>query len=104
MKMGRKKIWKLEFNCTPPFPQPLSLQFGTWEYGYRSSQSTVDLVTVVSDRIARAFNRYWATLTVTMDIFKAFDRVQHSGFLHKFKSYGVSGEISDIWPYFFFSQ
>ena len=29
--------------------------------GFRSSQSTADLLTVVSDRIARAFNRSGAT-------------------------------------------
>ena len=28
-----------------------------FQYGFRSSQSTVDLLTVVSDRIARALNR-----------------------------------------------
>ena len=27
------------------------------QYGFRSSQSTADLLTVVSDRIVRAFNR-----------------------------------------------
>ena len=45
------------------------------EYGFRSSQSTADLLTVVSDRIARAFNRSGATQTVALDIAKAFDRV-----------------------------
>ena len=40
-----------------------------------SSQSTADLVTVVSDRIAMAFNRTGATWAVEFDISKAFDRV-----------------------------
>ena len=31
--------------------------FSDFEYGFRSSQSTADLLTVVSDRIARSFNR-----------------------------------------------
>ena len=35
--------------------------FSDFQYGFRSSQSTSDLLTVVSDRIARAFNRYVAT-------------------------------------------
>ena len=34
------------------------------QYGFRSSRSTVDLLTVVSDIIARAFNRSGATGTV----------------------------------------
>ena len=49
--------------------------FSDFQYGFRSSQSTADLVTVVSDRIARAFNRSGATQTVGLDIAKAFDRV-----------------------------
>ena len=32
-----------------------------FQYGFRSSQSTADLLTVVSDRIAKAFNRSAAT-------------------------------------------
>ena len=31
--------------------------FSDFQYGFRSSQSTADLLTVASDRIARAFNR-----------------------------------------------
>ena len=31
--------------------------FSDFQYGFRSSQSTEDLLTVVSERIARAFNR-----------------------------------------------
>ena len=34
--------------------------FSDFQYGFRSSRSTADLLTVVSDRIARAFNRYGA--------------------------------------------
>ena len=35
--------------------------FSDFQYGFRSSRSTADLLTVVSDRIARAFNRPGAT-------------------------------------------
>ena len=35
--------------------------FSDFQYGFRSSLSTADLLTVVSDRIARAFNRSGAT-------------------------------------------
>ena len=38
------------------------------QYGFRSSQSTAYLLTVVSDRIARAFNRSGATQAVALDI------------------------------------
>ena len=49
--------------------------FSDFQYGFRSSRSTADLLTVVSDRIARAFNRSGPTRTVAVDISKAFDRV-----------------------------
>ena len=64
--------------------------FSDFQYGFRSYRSTVDLLTVVSDRIARAFNRSGATRAMPLDIPKAFGRV---GLLHKLKSYGISGQI-----------
>ena len=66
--------------------------FSDSQYGFRSSRSTADLLTVVSDRIARAFNRSGATRALALDISKAFDRVWHAGLLHKLKSY-LSGQI-----------
>ena len=45
--------------------------FSDFQYGFRSSRSTADLLTVVSDRIARAFNRSGATRAVALDISKA---------------------------------
>ena len=39
------------------------------------SRSTADLVTVVTHRIAMAFNRSEATRGIALDIPKAFDRV-----------------------------
>ena len=67
--------------------------FADFQYGFRSSRSTADLLTVVSDRMARAFNRSGATRAVALDISKAFDRVWHDGLLHKLKSYGISGQV-----------
>ena len=49
--------------------------FSDFQYGLRSSGSTADLLTVVCNRIARAFNRSGATWAVALDISKAFDRV-----------------------------
>ena len=65
--------------------------FSDFQYGFRSSRSTADLLTVVSDKIARAFNRSGATRPVALDISKPFDRVWHASLLHKVKSYGTSG-------------
>ena len=55
--------------------------------------STADILTVVYDRIARAFNRSGGTRAVALDISKAFDKVWHAGLLHKLKPYGISGQI-----------
>ena len=57
--------------------------FCDFQYDFRSSQSTADLLTVVSDGIARAFNRSGVTRAVALDISKAFDIVWHAGLLHK---------------------
>ena len=63
--------------------------FSDFQYGFRSSRSTADLQTVVSDRIARVFNRSGATRAVALDISKAVERVWHAGLM----SYGISGQI-----------
>ena len=67
--------------------------FSDFQYGFSSSRSTADLLSVVSDRIARAFNSSGATRAVALDISKAFDRVWHAGLLHKLKSYGILGRL-----------
>ena len=75
--------------------------FSDFEYGFRSSRPTADLLTVVSDRIARAFNRSGATRVVALDISKAFDRVWHAVLLHRLKSYQISGQIFGLISSFF---
>ena len=67
--------------------------FSDFKYSFRSSRSTTALLIVVSDRIARAFNRSSAIRAVTLDISKAFDRVWHAGLLHTLKSYRISYQI-----------
>ena len=67
--------------------------FSDFQYGFRSSWLTADLLTVVPYRLARAFNKSGATRAVALDIFKASDRVWYAGLIHKHKSYGISGQI-----------
>ena len=67
--------------------------FSDFQYGFRSSRSTANLLTVVSNRIARAFNRSGVTRAVALEISKAFDRVWHASLFHKLTSYGTSGQI-----------
>ena len=64
-----------------------------FQYGFSSSRSTADLLTVVPDRSARAFNRYGATRAVARNICKAFDRVWHASLFHKRTSSGILRQV-----------
>ena len=50
-------------------------------------------MTIVSNGVARIFNRSGPTRAVVLDISKAFDRVWHAGLLYKCTTYGISGQI-----------
>ena len=67
--------------------------FSDSQYGFRSSRSAANLLTVVSDKIARAFKRSGATRAVALDISKAFDRIWQACLLHKLKSYEILRQI-----------
>ena len=90
--MVRKVFEKLVNNRIADHLEKYDL-FSYFKYGFRSSRSTADLLTVEADRIARVFNKSDTTRAVALDIFKVFDRVWHAGLLHKLKSYGISGQI-----------
>ena len=72
-----KVLEKLVNNRTVDQQEKCDL-FSDFQYGFRSSGSTPDLLIFVSDKIVRAFNRSGATLA--LDISKAFDRVWHAVF------------------------
>ena len=67
--------------------------FSDFHYSFRSSQSAADILSVVSDRIAGAFNRFRTTRAVALGISKVFDKVWHASPLHKPNFYGISGWI-----------
>ena len=83
------KVFKKLVNNRIVDPLCKSGFYSDFQYGLRSSQLTVDLLKVVSDRIARAFNRSGATRAVAPDI----SRVWHAVLLHKLRSSGISGQI-----------
>ena len=88
--MVSKVFEKLVNNTIVDYLEKCGLSSG-FQYGFRFSRSIADLLTVVSDRIARAFSMSRATRAVALDISKAFDRVWHAGILLKLNSYGISG-------------
>ena len=89
LSVVRKVFEKLVNNRIVDHLQKCGL-FPDFQYGFRSSRSTGDLLTVISDRITRAFNRSGAIRTVVLDTSKAFERVWHAGILYKLKSHRIS--------------
>ena len=68
--------------------------FSDFQHGFLDNSCF--FLTVVSDRIARAFNRSGTTRAIAFDISNAFNRVWHAGLLHKLKSDGILGQIFDL--------
>ena len=66
------------------------------QYGFRSSRSTADLLTVITERLLRALDKCGEARIVALDISKAFDKVWHAGLLQKLSSYGISGKIFSV--------
>ena len=66
-------------------------------YGFRSSRSTADVLTVVSDRIAMTFNWFGATWVVTLDISQSFSRVWLFGYLALFCVFTVMDDFGWFW-------
>ena len=94
-----EKSWNFEHNRIFDHLEKCNLFFYL-QYSFISSQSTADLLTVVYDRIIRAFNRSGPPRAITLNILKAFNRVWHAG-LHKLKSWNFRREI---WLYFILSH
>ena len=67
--------------------------YSDFQYGFMSSRSTADLLTVACDRVTRAFIRSGTTLVVALVISNAFGMVWPAGFLQKLKSYRISSQI-----------
>ena len=63
--------------------------FSGFQYGFRSSWSTTDLLIVLFEKIAMDFNRSGDTRAVTLNILKALDRICHVGHLNKVRSYQI---------------
>ena len=89
-----KVLEKLVNNIIVNHLEKCSL-FSDFQYGFRS-QSTPDLLIVISDRIARALRSSGATWVVKLDISKTFYGVWHSGCLHKLKFHRISGQLFDL--------
>jgi hypothetical protein len=63
------------------------------QYGFRKGRSTADLLTLLTARWSEAMERHGETRVISLDISEAFDRVWHSGLLHKLSAYGIKGPL-----------
>ena len=66
------------------------------QYGFRSSRSTADVLTVITHRVSQALDEGFMTRAVALDISKAFDKVWHKGLILKLSRNGISGNVLGI--------
>ena len=75
--------------------------FSDLQYGFRAFWSTADILTVLIERIYKSLDAGGEMMAIALAISKAFDKVWHTGLLHKIKAYGVVGQILNILESFF---
>ena len=70
--------------------------FSDFQYGFRASRSTADILTAITSRINSALDSGNITRAIALDISKAFDKVWHVGLLYKVSSYGITGKTFSV--------
>ena len=70
--------------------------FSDFQYGFRASRSTADILTVITSRISSALDGGHISRAIALDISKAFDKVWHEGLLHKVSCYGITGKTFSV--------
>jgi hypothetical protein len=63
------------------------------QYGFRPNHSTLDLLTVTTQKWANALDKGQEVKVVALDISRAFDSVWHKGLLSKIMSLGIGGSL-----------
>ena len=65
------------------------------QYGFRNSHSTTDAITELTSHILHNYDQRKFTLSVFLDLSKAFDTIDHNTLLKKLYHYGIRGIALD---------
>ena len=67
--------------------------YNKFQSGFRRRRSCQDHIMRLADEVHKAINNKQFTLSVMIDLEKAFDRVWHQGLLYKMKQLGLRGNV-----------